>query len=132
MAQTKLYPLAAPNGAPIPLDIIKPEKAAVLSVGQALTLGTDAPILLLTAVDHPALVRFYSGTDVPSQIAAGAWSANALLLPANLPMIVTPPDGTTAMICYKVAILPTSPSAILVQAAVQWAGVGLTLQTSVK
>lgn len=126
MAASDIYPLSSPQGAAIPLDIIKPKNlvkfdfAASTAADVTIPAGYNTCWLYATA---DCILRF-SATNLPNALIAGTNYDLSLFIPAKTPitLVVTPGE------CSLLGI--DASGSLYINDVQQWAGLVLNKQAS--
>ena len=119
-AAAQLYPLSTEDGKSIPLEVIRPLGAFVLSVADEATFTTGAyPVVSIRCTKDAVLVF-----DSSVVISEGVDIADALILPAETIITAAIPVSTPS----KIKLMEEGPATLYVQYIQKWAGLGLTRQ----
>ena len=119
-ATSQLYPFSTEDGKSIPLEVIRPLGAFVLSVTDEATFTTGPYELVSIRCSKDAVLVFNSATS----IAEGVDLENALVLPAETIVTAVIPVNTSS----KIKIMEEGSAKLYIQHIQKWAGLGLNRQ----
>lgn len=119
-ATSQLYPFATEDGKSIPLEVIRPLGAFVLSVPDEATFTTGPYELVSIRSTKDAILVFNSATS----IVEGVELADALVLPAETIITAAIPIDTPS----KIKLMEDGPAKLYIQYIQKWAGLGFQRQ----